>query len=252
MVLRGKGLTVLICFVAVALMAVLYLKLVKPLLAERKDVAKELKDAREICQKYRNLEVNPLGPPSKSLFLHLGNEKEALLRHYNHLIKELHLEKERLLPKDPEIEAHPEMYFPKELDRIYSESADKAESAGIKIPQWLGFSPEVPKPEDVRNLLRMLDVARGLVNLALQAQVHSVDAIEFSSPEEVDFLKALPLTLSLSSDMDSLIDLLYGMQSSSYFFSLEDLDLSSSPERGIKATIWISTIYKVEEGRDEA
>ncbi len=223
--------------VAALLLAVisigLYLFLVRPVMMKRQKVIQATEEKIAQLRRYQN------EPPSKKMISALSREKKRLGEQYKEVIKTLHFA--RLVPV-PKVTGQLSLYFEEQLEEAGNELGDLAGTAGIKIPDRLGFGKEKPQSkEELSLLLSQLGSAKELVTLVINSGVSNLSAftplplpsqgVTNSAGDEVGQgsakspFKELGFELDVRAKISALTKLLYQLEN--YSFTVKDIRIKS-------------------------
>jgi len=153
--------------VAALLLAVisigLYLFLVRPVMMKKQKVIQATEEKIAQLLRYQD------EPPSKKMIGKLSRENKRLGEQYKEVIKTLHFARSVSVPK---VTGQLSLYFEEQLEEAGNELGGLAGTAGIKIPERLGFGKEkVQSKEELSLLLSQLAAAKELATLVINSGV---------------------------------------------------------------------------------
>jgi len=229
-----KQLKIIIPVIIVFLFIIFYFTHLRGFLTVYKDTKIELAEKENIYYRFKGKGIDP-----SEIVRELADKKRKLEREYQ-TIRSFAGSRELELSEDI---VDPGLYFRSTLYKAQKEIGEIALERKINLPPNLGFSErEVPSAESARLLLKQLAITQFLLEAFFNSageeskvsvsSVTPLDFVEVTSREREElFYVELPVMVSLRTDMETFVKLLYEVKSTEeYFLVLADLEMKPARE----------------------
>ena len=225
-------------FVMAAIFTVLFMVMVRPV---QKRAKEKLYAYKVKLKTLERITSSPGKVPSAGLLKEIKSETEFLKGTYDKAVKELRMEKPCLLPGNA---ARPSIYWLHLLRKTKIDIDRRAKKSGLKIPEDLTFSSDVPEDSEVPSLLEKLKIVNELISIAVTAGVKSISGMQWGKSEIIEesgnsFIKKSYISFSIAAGIESMVKFISSLTMADSFYAIESFEIDGSGKI-LKAKILLS------------